>query len=126
MLQLFVESSKTDQYRDGAWVVVSTTGKATCPVTLMYGYLDKANVSHDSPPFCQLSKTKYGYKPRPKWFGTHVGTHGLRSGGGGGTAAANTGVLDRLFKRHGRWSSESAKDGFVKDSLSSPCQFPKL
>ena len=46
-----------------------------------------------------------------------IGTHGLRSGGA--TAAANTGVPDRLFKRHGRWPSESAKDGYVQDSLSS-------
>ena len=43
--------------------------------------------------------------------------HSLRSGGA--TAAANAGVLDRLFKRHGRWRSESAKDGYVKDSVSS-------
>ena len=26
---------------------------------------------------------------------------------------------DRLFKRHGRWASESAKDGDDQDSLSS-------
>jgi hypothetical protein len=35
MLQLFIESSKTDQYRDGAWVVVASSGKVTCPVALM-------------------------------------------------------------------------------------------
>ena len=35
---------------------------------------------------------------------------------GGATAAANAKVPDRLFKRHGRWCSESAKDGYVKDS----------
>ena len=46
-----------------------------------------------------------------------IGTHSLRSGGA--TAAANTGIPDRLFKRHSRWSSDSAKDGYVKDSLSS-------
>ena len=36
---------------------------------------------------------------------------------GGATAAANAGVEDRLFKRHGRWTSETAKDGYVKDSV---------
>ena len=36
---------------------------------------------------------------------------------GGATAAANAGVPDRLFKRHGRWRSEVAKDGYVKDSV---------
>ena len=49
----------------------------------------------------------------PKLFSLHS----LRSGGA--TAAANAGVPDRLFKRHGRWRSENAKDGYVKDSLSS-------
>ena len=49
----------------------------------------------------------------PKEFGLHS----LRSGGA--TAAANAGVPDRLFKRHGRWKSELAKDGYVKDLLSS-------
>ena len=34
--------------------------------------------------------------------------HSLRAGGA--TAAANAGVPDRLFKRHGRWKSESAKE----------------
>ena len=44
------------------------------------------------------------------------GLHSRRSGGA--TAAANAGVPDRWFKRHGRWRSENAKDGYVKDSLS--------
>ena len=35
------------------------------------------------------------------------------------TAAANAGVPDRLILRHGRWSSVSAKDGYVKDSVAS-------
>ncbi|CAH3111622.1 unnamed protein product, partial [Porites lobata] len=29
----------------------------------------------------------------------------------------NACVPDRLFKPHGRWSSEFAKDGYVKDSF---------
>lgn len=44
-----------------------------------------------------------------------IGVHSLRSGGA--TAAANAGIADRLFKRHGRWSSDGAKDGYVKDDL---------
>ena len=43
------------------------------------------------------------------------GLHSLRSGGA--SAAANARVPDRFFKRHGRWQSENAKDGYVKDSL---------
>ena len=37
----------------------------------------------------------------------------------GATAAANAKVPDRIFKRHGRWRSENAKDGYVKDSMES-------
>jgi len=43
--------------------------------------------------------------------------HSLRAGGA--TSAANAGVPDCLFKRHGRWKSESAKDGYIKDSENS-------
>ena len=45
----------------------------------------------------------------------YLGLHSLRSGGA--SAAVNTGVPDRWFKRHGRWLSENAKDGYVKDIL---------
>ena len=41
--------------------------------------------------------------------------HSLRSGGA--TAAAAAGISDRLFKKHGRWRSETAKDGYVHESL---------
>jgi len=43
------------------------------------------------------------------------GLHSLRAGGE--TAAANAKVPDCLFKRHRRWKSENAKDGYIKDSL---------
>ena len=49
------------------------------------------------------------------WDPSQFGMHSLRAGGA--TAAANAGVPDRLFKRHGRWRSETAKDGYVKDSV---------
>ena len=41
-------------------------------------------------------------------------THSLRAGGA--SAAANAGVPDGLFQRHGRWESISA-DGYVGESL---------
>ncbi len=54
---------------------------------------------------------KLGFDPKK------YGLHSLRAGGA--TAAANAGVPDSLFKCHGRWKSESAKDGYVKDSVDS-------
>ena len=142
MLKLFVQSSKTDQYMDGAWIAVASSGKATCPVAKMNHYLERAGLSCQSPLFCQLHKTKCGYKPRSKGLScsrlrelvleafkdivpdiSAFGTHSLRTGGA--TAAANAGVPDRLFKRHGRWAIESAKDGYVQDSLSSSLSVSK-
>ena len=59
-----------------------------------------------------LSKlSELGFNPN------QFGLHSLRSGGT--SSAANAGVPDRLFKRHGRWRSESAKDSYVKDSMTS-------
>eukprot|EP00731_Ephydatia_muelleri_P008521 Em0004g859a len=51
------------------------------------------------------------------------GMHSLPAGGA--IAAANAGVQDTLFKRHGRWKSESAKDGYVKDSVQRWLEFSK-
>ena len=31
--------------------------------------------------------------------------------------AANAGVSNRLFKRHGRWKTDQAKDDYIKDKL---------
>ena len=44
-------------------------------------------------------------------------THSLRAGGA--SAAANAGVADRLFQRHGRWKSVSAKNGYIDHNLES-------
>lgn len=35
------------------------------------------------------------------------------------SAAANALISDRLFKRHGRWKSDKAKDGYIKDNIPS-------
>ena len=45
------------------------------------------------------------------------GTHSFRSGGA--TEAANSSVGERVFQRHGRWKSVSAKNGYVKDNITS-------
>jgi len=54
---------------------------------------------------------------------TEFRLHSLRAGGV--TTAANAGVPDRLFKRHGRWRSENAKDGYIKDSVEKRLQVSK-
>ena len=47
--------------------------------------------------------------------GSNIGLHSLRASGA--TAAARAKVNDRVWKRHGRWKGERAKDGYVEDSL---------
>ena len=136
-IEVFVESSKTDQYREGAWVPIALTRSDTCPVSMLERYFKLAQMQGDADKylFRGLVKTKEGHRLQstgnisytrvrelilevlkeigldPKEFGVHS----LRSGGA--TAAANAGVPDRWFKRHGRWVSENAKDGYVKDRL---------
>jgi len=56
----------------------------------------------------------YSSKVKLDELGFHVvefGHHSLRAGGA--MAAANAGVPDQVFKKHGRWKSESAKDGYI-------------
>ena len=138
-MDIFIESSKTDQYRDGAWVPVARSGKPTCPVVMLLRYFNMTGFDKSDDGsflFRGLSKSAKGYKVRAaknslsysrmrelllEAFAPYVedtsriGTHSLRAGGA--TAAARAGVPDRLFKRHGRWRSENAKDGYVEDSL---------
>ena len=44
-VSLFIEKSKTDQHRDGNWVVIAKTGSLCCPVNCLQEYMDMANLS---------------------------------------------------------------------------------
>ena len=48
--------------------------------------------------------------------------HSFRSEGA--ISAADLNVPDRLFKVHGMWKSDSAKDGYVHDKLDSRLYVP--
>ncbi len=50
-------------------------------------------------------------------FNLNIRLHSLRVGGA--SATANNNIRDRFFKRHGRWVTDSTKDGYIKDSLES-------
>jgi hypothetical protein len=45
------------------------------------------------------------------------GLHSLRAGGA--STAASADIADQMFKKHGRWKSDKAKDGYVKENLES-------
>lgn len=132
---LFIESSKTDKYRDGAWLPISRTFNPTCPVSNLENYarLGDIKFSGNEILFRDLTnkRGKTVFKRSPLSYSRVrelvkeafegfidtkiIGTHSLRAGGA--TAAANAGVPDRIFKRHGRWLSDRAKDGYIKDDI---------
>lgn len=138
-LTLNVQKSKTDRYKKGTTVYISGTGQITCPIMITKRYLEKANISACSDEFifrsvcfCKSSQSYIlkGHKSLSYTRAREIllstlesigldkrqfGLHSLRAGGA--TAAANAGICDRLFKKHGRWRSESAKDGYVKENL---------
>jgi len=135
-----VDKSKIDQLRQGDEVVIAQSEGNVCPVFLLKEYLKKLVISPDSSEFIfrPLVKTKSSYKlvqlDKHISYATFrgqltkslqsilqdpsvYGTHSFRSGGA--SRAANSGVSDIIFQRHGRWRSVAAKDGFVKDDMSS-------
>ena len=115
------------------------TGLPTCPVAMMERYFSLAELQHSSKERLFRGITVIEAEERLRQSGSLSYTRlrelllrklqelgydkrafSLRSlRAGGASAAVNTGVKDRLFKRHGRWQSETAKDGYVKDSLQS-------
>lgn len=135
-MALKIRESKTDQYRQGDEVLVAVTGTETCPVKIVRRYVELGSLglSSQEPFFRGIVVTKRGQALRRhgrlsyarsrelirealQKAGLDVQMYGLHSlRAGGATGAANAGVPDRAFKKHGRWRSEGAKDGYVKDS----------
>ena len=61
-MELFVEASKTDQFQDGAWVVIARTQSKFCPVAMMERYSNMAAIeTHGDQFLCSgLVNTKTG------------------------------------------------------------------
>ena len=59
-VSIFLESSKTDQLRQGAWIVIARSGQPTCPVKTLEHYIVAAQIdmSDDSPLFRSLRRSK--------------------------------------------------------------------
>ena len=133
-----VHKSKNDQLRKGNEVVISELSSSACPVSLLKRYLDKFRIPPNSRDlifkpiskgkgFCKLVSPdkpisynciRDGFRRDLKNIGvdpSKFGIHSLRSGGA--TSAANNGINDRIFQRHGRWKSAEAKNIYVDDSI---------
>ena len=143
---LHIQSSKTDQFRQGASVVIARSEvPGICPVVRLQEYIKLAGIdlSLSERLLRGISVSAAGEKLRKSGslsytrmrelvlqkFGqlgydpSSFGLHSFRAGGA--TFAANAGVPDRLFKRHGRWKSETAKDGYIQDSLEARLEVTK-
>ena len=141
-VEIFIEKSKTDIYRDGHWLFLAKLDSKLCPVKLLQKYFQLSTIEENSNEFIFRGVTYFRTTRRHHLRrnnasisyttarecvlkaltdigldSKHFGLHSLRAGGA--TAAANLGVEDRLFKKHGRWRSDRAKDGYIKDSIKS-------
>ena len=124
--------SKTDQLGKGDEVAIAQTGNITCPVAMLDTYMLRTGMAWNEERllFRQIYKTGKTEKLRESGSISYsclrelfrkklreldydpdkFGLHSLRAGGT--TAVANNSVPDRLFKRHGHWKADSAKDGY--------------
>ena len=139
-VEILIESSKTDVYRQRNKVVIARTKTKLCPVTMLERYLAVANISLKSDDYifraitflksknihvlCKLNKPLSYTRARELLLEAldkvgvekhNFGLHSLRSGGV--TQAAQNKVPDRLLKTHGRWKCDLSKDGYIKDNL---------
>ena len=133
-----VQKSKNDQLRRRNEVVISEVSSSACPVSLLKSSLHKFRIPPNSRDlifkpiskgkgFCKLvspdKPISYsciwdGFRPDLKNIGvdpTKFSLHSLRSGGA--TSAANNGINDRIFQRHGCWKSAEAKNIYVDDGI---------
>ena len=145
MMTIKIRHGKTDQWRQGDEVVVARTANKTCQVAMLEHYMQVTGMSWEDELFLfrpiQANKNgqtlrksgKISYSCLRKAFKKKIsdlglpaeefGLHSLRAGGT--AAAANAKVLNRCFKRHGRWKSENAKDEYVKDDIKSRLEVSK-
>ena len=136
-ISIRIDKSKMDQLRKGEEVIVAKTGSSLCPVAMLELYMAQAGIQRTDKSFLfrQITKSRKGERLKAGgslsytrlreclkeklvqlgYQAPQFGLHSLRAGGA--TAAANAKVPDRLFRRHGRWKTEIAKDGYVEDSL---------
>lgn len=146
-LVLHIQKSKTDQYRQSSEVLISKGTTVACPYNMFFRYTNLAGFGCQSDsnylfrPVYRSGKTcklisknkKLSYTAARESIlgrvklvspGCNVGLHSFRSGGA--TVAANADVSDRCLKKHGRWKSDSSKDGYIVDSTENRLKISKV
>ena len=147
-MEILVPKSKTDQHREGNIAYISRVSLECCPVKFLEKYLQKTNIEISNNGETLLIgrsfKRKKGHKIAKtqgishsrirKVFKNYItditanpekhGLHSLRAGGA--SAAANNDVTDPLVWKQGRWFSEKAINGYIKDSVSTRLSVSKM
>jgi len=145
-MELCIEKSKTDQFRDGNKVLVASGRTAACPVKLMKNYLERIGTEQEwyifRPAYkgkltTQLIKKnkKLSYtrarecikkklQSVSKARNLNIGLHSFRAGGA--TTAANNQADERLLQKHGRWSTAASKNRYIKDDVGRSLEVSKL
>jgi len=146
-MELFMQTRKNVKLREGDVLVIIRGTGPSCPVALVERLISAANLKSKHVPLFQkfdgrkplmgaptvLSGVAMNYgqclrqvhnalfkvlgakTQEDRWAVMKMfGTQSLRSGG---ATAVATKVEDRLFQRHGAWSSADIKNEYVKDSL---------
>jgi len=132
-ITISIPRRKSDQLCQGDQVVIAMLKSVTCLVTMLERYMCVAKIPAESKLFLfrpnvggqtprhrdssKLSHSRLTELLREKltllgYPAVEFSLHSLRAGGA--TAAADAGVPDHIFKRHGRWKSEIAKDSLEK------------
>ena len=137
-LVLKIRKSKTDIYRQGKEVLIAKGSSCACPYEMLKRYLTLSKHLANSDQYlfkpinksknvCQLLKVnkKLSYTRARECIvkklklvapELDLGIHSLRASGAS-MAANSDGVNERCLKRHGRWVTDIATDGYIKDTL---------
>ena len=134
-MTLTIPKCKNDQSREGNIIHISELQSKCCPVFITATYIHTLGLLSDHFLVCKLAKTKEGHNA----IGSHqmsssyirknfkelvqlhlpgasnISPHSLRAGGA--SSAAENSSSDRLISKHGRWKSEGARNGYIKDSI---------
>ena len=136
-ISIQVSKSKTDQYRQGNELVISQGSTPACPIAILRRYIDVGKIDLSSDHFlfkpasnvkgkcASINKNKKLSYTRARETvvarlkeicgNINIGMHSSRAGGA--SMAARASVNERCWKRHGRWKSDTAEDGYVKDTI---------
>ena len=132
---LFLEKRKNDQYRSGNTVWLASSGKITCPVSILRSFISRSGSTPGSPLFRKISHGhSISFRSSPITYSRarenfleiftraglghlDIGLHSLRSGGA--SQASRAGVDDESIRRHGSWRSLTSHLNYIQESPSS-------